>query len=210
MNRSWYAQHKKGFALLLSIIIASVVLAIGIALLKISISQLQLSATGRESETAFQAAQSMAECLMYHRYHTPDWFTAKPGDVEPPNTPDAPAPLLNAPVIDCMGGGPIESSASVIQNTDGHHVVKFHYVYDWGSPDQRLCSSGDMYVMVPLDDSWVSLSVPGASFGPDGDGRKQCPAGSICTIFIVQGYNRPCAELQSSLFAVQRELTIEN
>lgn len=45
-----------GFALLLALIVSSVVLAIGISILNISVNQINLSATARESEFSFQAA----------------------------------------------------------------------------------------------------------------------------------------------------------
>ena len=194
-----------GFALLLSIIIASVVLAIGVAILKISVSQLQLSATGRESEISFQASQSMSECLTYWRYANREQFVARPGTLGPGTN-------LNAPPITCMGSGPSEAYAEVIVNdtlTDPMqlHIVKFHYTFPWGE-DPEVCSSGDMYIMVPLDGEQVH-TFPGTSVGEDGDGEKRCPTGSVCTIMITQGYNRPCDQLQSSIFTLQREITTE-
>lgn len=193
-------KHEHGFALLLSIIIASVVLAIGVAILKISVSQLQLSATNRESEIAFQGAQSMAECLNFWRYEQSDAFTARPGNFQP-------GTQLNAPPIECMGASPIEAYAEVIANADDRHIVQFHYTIAWSNND-ALCSAGDMYVMVPLE-AEITQTFPGTSVGDDGDGLKRCERGSVCTILITQGYNRPCDQLQNSIFTVQRELTTE-
>ncbi len=201
--------REQGFALLLSIIIASVVLAIGVSILKISVSQLQLSATGRESEVAFQASQSLTECLTYHRYENELFFIARPGDPADGYTPGN-TDRLNAPEINCMNSEPIESYSEILANSDDRHIVKFHYTYDWGSGPE-LCSSGDMYVMVPLDDTgYIEHTFPGTSVGDDGDGLKRCNAGNVCTMWVTQGYNRPCAELNSSLFTVQRELTTES
>lgn len=200
---------ERGFALLLSIIIASVVLAIGVSILKISISQLQLSATGRESEVAFQASQSLTECLTYHRYDRALEFMARPGDPADGYRPGS-TDRLNAPNIDCMNSEPIESYAEILANSSDRHIVKYHYTYDWGV-DPELCSSGDMYVMVSLESSgYIEHTFPGTSVGDNGDGLKQCAAGNVCTIWVTQGYNRPCAELNSSIFTVQRELTTES
>jgi len=198
---------ERGFALLLSIIIASVVLAIGVSILKISVSQLQLSATGRESEVAFQASQSLTECLTHHRYDRAFQFIARPGN---PAAGFTPGNRLNAPSINCMNSQPIASYAEIIANSSDRHIVKFHYTYDWGV-DPKLCSSGDMYVMVPLGSTgFIQHTFSGTSVGTAGNGLKQCAAGTICTIWITQGYNRPCAELNSSIFTVQRELTTES
>lgn len=187
--------------MLLSIIIASVVLAIGVAILKISVSQLQLSATGRESEISFQGAQSMAECIMYWRYRDETSFVARPGNF-PPGT------RLNAPPVQCFGDAAVESYAEVIANADDRHIVKFHYTFDWAGGTTEQCGGGDMYVMVPLEDDIVH-TFPGTSVGDNGDGLKSCPQGSACTVLVTQGYNRACDELQTSIFTVQRELTSE-
>lgn len=193
--------REKGFALLLSIIIASVVLAIGVAILKISVSQLQLSATGRESEISFQGAQSIAECLMYWRYSNEATFVARPGNY-PPGT------RLNAPTTQCFGDAPVESYAEVIANSNSRHIVRFHYTFNWEAGAAEQCGGGDMYVMVPLEDGIVH-TFQGTSAGDNGDGVKSCPRGSACTVLVTQGYNRACDELQSSIFTVQRELTSE-
>jgi len=201
MKKSFIQNHKKaGFALLLSIIIASVVLAIGISILKISVSQLQLSATGRESEISFQSAQSIAECMTYWRYANRRDFVARPGNFQP-------GVQLNAPNMNCMGENPVESFAQVVANRDDRHIVRFHYVFEWGH-NSEYCSSGDMYIMVPLVREIVH-TFEGTMAGENGDGMKRCQGGSVCTVLITQGYNRPCDELRSSIFTVQREITTE-
>lgn len=193
----------RGFALLLSIIIASVVLAIGVSILKISVSQLQLSSTGRESEVAFQASQSIAECLTYNRYRNVSNYAARPGTA-------GEGTQLNAPPLNCMGSSPVDSYAEVVENREDRHIVKFHYTYSWGD-DPELCSSGDMYVWVPLSggSDGQSHTFRNTSVGEFGNGLKYCQVGSICTVLITQGYNRPCNQLSSSIFTLQRELTTE-
>lgn len=193
--------RQRGFALLLAIIIASVVLAIGVAILKISVSQLQLSATGRESEVSFQASQAMTECLTFWRFNKENEFTARPGSA-------LVGTYLNAPAIECMDGTLYESFARVEANDDGEiHVVKFHYTFDWGD-DPKLCSSGQLNMIVPYAGEQRFL-VDGTSAGDDGDGWVDCRAGTVCTVLLTQGYNRPCDQLRSSIFTVQREITSE-
>lgn len=58
-------EHKRGFTLLLSVLIASVLLSLGLAIFSITIRELLLSSTGRESQFAFYAADTGIECALY-------------------------------------------------------------------------------------------------------------------------------------------------
>jgi hypothetical protein len=59
-------QHtKKGFALLVAVLISSVVLAVGLSMLNITLKQYIFSGIGRESEIAFYAADAGIECALY-------------------------------------------------------------------------------------------------------------------------------------------------
>ena len=55
----------KGFTLLLASLIASIVLAIGISIFSIAHKQLILSSIGRDSQFAFYAADTGAECALF-------------------------------------------------------------------------------------------------------------------------------------------------
>lgn len=54
-----------GFTLLLSVLIASLILTIGLSILNIAFKELTLSSSARESVIAFYAADSGAECALY-------------------------------------------------------------------------------------------------------------------------------------------------
>jgi Tfp pilus assembly protein PilX len=56
---------KPGFTLLMSVLVASVLLALGYAIFNIAIKQVTLSSSGRESQFAFYAADSGIECGLY-------------------------------------------------------------------------------------------------------------------------------------------------
>ncbi|MEN9649800.1 MAG: hypothetical protein RL094_767 [Candidatus Parcubacteria bacterium] len=58
-------QTTKGFTLFVSLIVTSVLLAVGFSIGNIVLKQLSLSSSGRESQVAFFAADSGAECAMY-------------------------------------------------------------------------------------------------------------------------------------------------
>lgn len=60
------AGSERGFTILLAALIASLVLALGISVFTIAQKQLILSSIGRNSQYAFYAADTAAECALYH------------------------------------------------------------------------------------------------------------------------------------------------
>lgn len=58
-------QSQRGFTILLAALIASLVLALGISIFSIAQKQLILSSIGRNSQYAFYAADTAAECALY-------------------------------------------------------------------------------------------------------------------------------------------------
>lgn len=55
----------RGFTLLIAIVLTSVLLAIGLALLDVTYKQVTLSSSARQSQYAFYAADSALECALY-------------------------------------------------------------------------------------------------------------------------------------------------
>jgi hypothetical protein len=55
----------KGFTLLMAVLVASILLALGYALYNIAIKEVALSSAGRESQFAFFAADTGIECALY-------------------------------------------------------------------------------------------------------------------------------------------------
>jgi hypothetical protein len=182
----------KGFALLLALIVSGVVLAIGIAILQVSVNQINLSATARESEYAFQAAHAGMDCQIYWRSEKANEYLA--GGDPPPN-----------PAVSCFGGAPIESSSSrVLSSTDG--TVDYYYnAFAWGTPER--CSATAMYILKANQTSDLVVEFASESIGDRG--TKRCLGGNTCTVLIADGYNRSCDEVAGSIFSVQRELTVE-
>lgn len=185
--------QESGFALLLAIVIASILLSIGLTILTITVKQLTLSSTARESEIAFHASSAGVECLRFHR----DKNVSSSFTNEVTN-------LGTAPTINCFG---LTSDTSDIQdqlhsNSDGY-INEFHYEFDWAGNSR--CSQLDMYVMVAdggeytYDYGFLSTAV----------GSKTCPEGGTCNIAIVRGYNRSCTDLHNGLATVERELTLQ-
>lgn len=55
----------RGFTLLIAVVLTSVLLSVGLALLDIALKQVTLSSTARQSQYAFYAADSAMECALY-------------------------------------------------------------------------------------------------------------------------------------------------
>lgn len=58
-------KHERGFTILLAALVAALVLALGISVFSIAQKQLILSSIGRNSQYAFYAADTGAECGLY-------------------------------------------------------------------------------------------------------------------------------------------------
>ena len=56
----------RGFTLVISLILTTVVLSVGMALTDIAVKQLQLSSSARNSQIAFYNADSALECALYY------------------------------------------------------------------------------------------------------------------------------------------------
>ncbi len=67
-------KKQKGFTVLFSVIVSAIVLAIGISIANITLKQIIISSAGRESQIAFYAADSGAECAMYYDLKNTDIF----------------------------------------------------------------------------------------------------------------------------------------
>ena len=66
-----YFSDKKGFTLLVSSLIASLMLVVGLAIFNISFKEIQLSITARDSQLAFYAADAGLECALYWDFAHP-------------------------------------------------------------------------------------------------------------------------------------------
>lgn len=65
MNYKLWTARSGGFTLLLSVLIASLLLSIGLSIFNIALKELILSSSGRDSQFAFYAADSGTECALY-------------------------------------------------------------------------------------------------------------------------------------------------
>jgi hypothetical protein len=182
---------ESGFALLISLVVISVVLAIGLSLLFVTTKQYLLAVTAVESEKSFQAAQIGLECMRYHRAQE---ITRAQFLREDENWP---------PLVSCAGVSPNTPpgvEASTLFNNSGQLVHSYHYQF---TLNDGQCAEPSLY-MADLREATEDLSYTVAN---EGLGTIECTAGTICTVVFARGYNRPCDQLDSIL-TVQREITV--
>ena len=68
LSNTTQEQEKKGFVILVAVLVATVVVALGAFIAAIAVKELELSSSGRESQDAFYAADSALECALRHDF----------------------------------------------------------------------------------------------------------------------------------------------
>ena len=78
-------RNSRGFTLLLAALISSVVLSLGAAIYQLAVKELELSSLGRDSQYAFFAADTGAECALYWDIRFGYFATSTPAEVVAPD-----------------------------------------------------------------------------------------------------------------------------
>src|SRR6056297_1764134 len=130
-------KKQSGFALLITIVVISVVLAVGISLLNITVKQISISITGRDSEVAFHAAQGGVECMQL-LLNTTDYFA---GDSLPPTT-------------NCLGESvTVDDSDIGGDGVNEPYIAEYQLHYPdtlgvtWSNADFEVCTQVDTYII---------------------------------------------------------------
>ncbi len=195
----------RGFALLITLVVVSVVLAIGLSLLFVTTRQYLLAVTAIESEKSFQAAQIGLECMRFHRNQT-----ATRAILLKEGTPTPPPPSLA-----CAGVTSASlAQATALYNQTGRLLYNYRYRYNINVAGASVCSEPSLYIADfrnynpanPADREF-SINIQNLNLN-EGLPEITCTAGTICTAVFARGYNRPCGQLDS-IFTVQREITVE-
>lgn len=87
---------ERGFTILLAALVASLVLSLGIAIFSIARKSITLSTLGRDSQYAFYAADTAAECILYWDSIHDAFATDTPMATIRCDDPDPPNPLTVA------------------------------------------------------------------------------------------------------------------
>jgi len=191
-------KSESGFALLLTLVVISVVLAVGLSLLQVTVKQLSLSSISRESTIALYTANTGVECIQYWR-SIPTYrseFLSGPS---------------NPPTIQCADENPSWSeTTTLIDGSSGRYLYNYLYRFDidYGTAEvtDDVCLETSLYI-ADLESASADIDEDISSAG-EGLVTLNCQAGGICTTIFSRGFNRPCDQLDS-IFTVQRELTIE-
>lgn len=187
-------QHTEGFALLLTLLVVTVLISIGVSILSLSITQVRLASNARDSEVAFHAANAGMECALY-------WRRVKADEME--NGDDI-RPM------GCFGDNSPNnySDTQITSGVVGGEVFRYQYEFEWGTPVR--CTQIDTIV------GSSSISGPGLDIpnmrsyipGYPGNNTKECDPGTKCSVISVQGYNKPCSSI-NSYGTVQREVLLQ-
>lgn len=182
---------EQGFALLMTLIVVTVVISIGLSVLDLSIKQIRLSTNARDSEVAFHAANAGMECARYTR-------RANSNAME---NGSAISPV-------CFSASPSPNDVTEILNTAAGEVFKYEYGFTWGGSATR-CSQITTLV-ASSSPSGGGLTIPNMTDHVPGfpSDTKTCGEGERCTVVSVRGYNKPCNSV-SSYGTVQREVLLQ-
>lgn len=131
----------KGFALLISVVLAAVALSIGIALLDIALKQVVLASAAKQSQKAFYAADAVMECALYYdqQLNAFDRTTPVGGitcnglavtNYSSPN-PSSGNPRITTFIVPCAGSGE-QGSVKVYKAADATTEI---YALGWNTCD---------------------------------------------------------------------------
>ena len=195
MRSNSHPKKERGFALLITLVVVSIILAVGLSLLFVTTRQQMLAVTVNESEKAFQAAQLGLECLRYHR--------AQPGTAAV--LMRKPAQYTGAPSLNCGGSSPVslpQTGARVLVSGASNGQWLYNYKYQYNVDNK--CIDTSLYITDMLD------ATEDRTFTITGEGLGSiiCRAGTVCTAIFSAGYNRPCGQLDS-IFTIQREIATQ-
>lgn len=194
INHKQLRREERGFALLMTLIVVTIVIAIGLTVLDLSTKQVRLAANARDSEIAFHAANAGMECARYWRNQSS--VLMESGAAISPT---------------CFTGGSLFSNNKTTISSDSNGAVyKYDYSFTWAGGNR--CSEITTLVASAVAlGSGITISnmntlIPGYPGGiPD---TKTCNAGERCTVLSVRGYNKPCGST-TGYGTVQREVLLQ-
>jgi Tfp pilus assembly protein PilX len=184
---------QSGFALLLTLVVVAVLISIGLSVLDLSIKQIRLSGTAKDSEVAFHAANAGLECATYWRSESAD--DMENGNDISPSCFETSADDIAADSVALLGG------------SDGSAYV-YEYEFSWGSPN-RCSRITAVVISADIDgDGATTTNIESILPGYPNGQQKACQPGTKCSVISVQGYNKACNLIQTH-GTVQREVLLQ-
>jgi Tfp pilus assembly protein PilV len=201
MTQINYKKQQSGFALLITILVLGVVVAVTLAIVELSLKQLKLSVDSTDSEIAFHAANAGLECARYVRRIESD-------NIE----------IGDDITIECFGSADTvarEGSLGFVTTALGAatgQVYRYKHTIEWGTAPAIRCTSLDIITIVATTSVTIGASTGGNTLktrinGYEND-DKVCEAGERCTIMSVVGYSSACANIASP-GVLRREILVE-
>lgn len=152
---------KNGFALLLSLIITSILLIVGMGVSGVAFREIQLSSFGNQSEIAFYAAETGLECALY-------WDKVK-SPYLPNNNGFATSTFVafssdvTSGTIDCAGNSSLgfniaSSPSDTVEFTINNPYVKVTITKDFSSDPQGR-KQDDMHAITTITATGYNTSV---------------------------------------------------
>lgn len=138
----------RGFTLLIAVIVTSVLVSIGLALVDVSVKQLTLSSTAKSSQLAFYNADAALECGLYHDQQFNAFSQAiATTSIRCNNNQTISVSGVNAGVlrtstfsITCPGG--TTAQVTVIKNTSGETAIYANGYSACSATDPRRVERG--------------------------------------------------------------------
>jgi hypothetical protein len=199
-------QTPAGFALLITLLVVSVVVAVTLSIVELSLKQLALSVDSKDSEIAFHAANAGLECARYLRRTASSTFE-----------------VGNPVTFNCFGQTIQVASGAVTPGAEGVEKVTpaadakaFVYRVDleWGTALAIRCSAITLLTIVVEEEAPAfvtlgSLANPLKNMFPTyPSDTKTCEPGGRCTTAAVTGYSAPCAS-KNTPGTLKREILLE-
>ncbi len=176
MTRIKQENTTKGFALLMTLIVLSAVIAITLSLVELSLNKIKLAVDTRDAEVTFHAASAALECGIYSRNKEPnkyiDWVSG----------------LGSAPRINCMkvvNMSPYKLPEKKTIPSAGE-VKKFTYQF---ATDVDGDGANDSCIYIEthiIDAKYADITESDiSSLEP-----IECKNGSVCTVVVARAFNR--------------------
>lgn len=179
-------RQQRGFTLLLAALVSSIVLAVGAAIFGIAQKQVLLSAIGRDSQFAFYAADTAAECALYWDFRC-NYFASSTALIN--SSCNNPTPVCDTEELQAAGR---PTAAPYFPYTMTSKKMDFF---------QDATVSGNLCAQVSVTKCQGSFNASGV-----------CVVGSgtdpIRTIIHADGYSTNCAAILTSTRALQRSVEL--
>ncbi len=181
----------------MALLVVGVLITIGLSVLELTIKQVQLATTARDSEIAFHAANAGMECSRY-------WRRENAAEMETGASinPSCFGISSSSPIV------PTSLSGDIIAGTGQAYL--YNYSFTWGTGLDRctevttLVASSSISGATDLVINNMTTRFPGYT----GGNTKSCEPGARCTVMSVRGYNRSCSN-KSNYGTVEREVLLQ-